>query len=166
MKRYLGLKEINAKPMNRLDYNKFRGWELPEDEDGADEGMLVEYVDGGKANTEEYGGYVSWSPKDVFEKAYREVDGMTFGAAIELIKRGKKIARSGWNGRGMFVFYVSEIDLHPASLSIDVLGEKLVNAGDTIKHQPSMAIKNVNDTISTWVPSVNDVLSEDWCIVE
>ena len=70
MKRYLGVKEINAKPMNRLDYNKFRGWELPADENGEDEGYLVEYIDGGKANTKEYEGYVSWSPKDVFEKAY------------------------------------------------------------------------------------------------
>ena len=71
MQQYIGKKLINAKPMNRLDYNNFRGWELPSDENGADEGYLVEYVDGGKANTDEYEGYVSWSPADVFDRAYR-----------------------------------------------------------------------------------------------
>lgn len=73
MKKYVGMKIINAKPMSRLEYNTFRGWELPADEDGSDEGYLVEYIDGGKANTEQYKGYVSWSPKDVFERAYKEI---------------------------------------------------------------------------------------------
>ena len=40
MMMYIGVKTVNAKPMNRLDYNKFRGWDLPADEDGTDEGML------------------------------------------------------------------------------------------------------------------------------
>lgn len=71
MKRYIGTKVINAKPMNRLEYNEFRGWTLPADENGADEGYLVEYVDGGKPNTPQYAGYVSWSPKEQFEKAYK-----------------------------------------------------------------------------------------------
>lgn len=61
-------------PMNRQEYNDFRGWKLPADEDGTDEGYLVEYVDGGKANTPQYAGYVSWSPKDVFERAYQVAD--------------------------------------------------------------------------------------------
>lgn len=73
MKRYVGMKIVNATPMNRADYNTFRGWQLPADEDGTDEGYLVEYTDGGKANTQAYAGYVSWSPKDVFERAYKEI---------------------------------------------------------------------------------------------
>ena len=71
MKQYIGTKVINAMPMNRQDYNDFRGWTLPEDENGEDEGYLVEYIDGGKANTSQYAGYVSWSPKEVFEHAYK-----------------------------------------------------------------------------------------------
>lgn len=74
MKKYIGTKVINAMPMNRQEYNDFRDWKLPADEDGTDEGYLVEYVDGGKANTPQYAGYVSWSPKDVFEKAYKVAD--------------------------------------------------------------------------------------------
>ena len=70
MKQYIGTKIINAKPMNRLDYNVFRGWALPKDEDGTDEGYLVEYTDGGKPNTKDFAGYVSWSPREQFEQAY------------------------------------------------------------------------------------------------
>lgn len=74
MKKYIGKKEVNAIPMNRQEYNDFRGWKLPDDENGEDEGYLVEYVDGGKANTPQYNGYVSWSPRDVFERAYKPIE--------------------------------------------------------------------------------------------
>lgn len=74
MQRYECYKVVNAKPMTRGDYNIFRGWTLPADEDGADAGYLVEYIDGGKANTSEYTGYVSWSPSDVFERGYKRID--------------------------------------------------------------------------------------------
>lgn len=70
MQRYIGTKIVKAKPMNRLEYNQLRGWELPADENGSDEGMLVEYMDGGKANHPDFSGYISWSPKDVFERSY------------------------------------------------------------------------------------------------
>lgn len=73
MKKYVGMKIINAKPMTRIDYNNFRGWSLPDNENGEDEGYLVEYTDGGNPNTTDYKGYVSWSPKDVFERAYKEI---------------------------------------------------------------------------------------------
>jgi hypothetical protein len=73
MKKYLGIKVVNAVPMNRADYNKLRGWTLPSDENGEDEGYLVEYRDGGPANTSIYKGYISWSPKEVFERSYTEI---------------------------------------------------------------------------------------------
>lgn len=72
-KHYIGTKRVTGTPMNRADYNVYRGWQLPADENGADEGYLVEYVDGGKANDSRHAGYISWSPKDVFERAYKEV---------------------------------------------------------------------------------------------
>ena len=67
---HIGSKAIRAKPMNRQAYNDLRGWTLPADENGADEGMLVEYLDGGPANMAGFEGYVSWSPMDVFNRAY------------------------------------------------------------------------------------------------
>lgn len=64
MKKYVGTKVIEAKEMNRGDYNKYRGWTIPQNENPEDEGYLVKYSDG----------YESWSPKKQFEEAYREFD--------------------------------------------------------------------------------------------
>jgi len=86
MKQYIGVKVINAKPMTRLEYNCFRGWDVPADENPDDEGFLVEYTDGGKANTKEFAGYVSWSPKEIFEKAYIATDDIPDSLTIEHIE--------------------------------------------------------------------------------
>ena len=72
-KTYIGSKVIHAAPINRADYNTLRGWELPADENGEDEGYLVQYADQNDVNVEGFTGYVSWSPKEVFEQAYKTV---------------------------------------------------------------------------------------------
>ena len=69
MKKYKGVKEVNAKPMNRLQYNKLRGWILPENENGSDEDFLVEDLSN-KPNIEGYKGYIQWLPKENFEASY------------------------------------------------------------------------------------------------
>lgn len=67
-----------------------------------------------------------------------------FGGAIYALKQGKKVARNGWNGKGMYVRFVETT----SSLN---------------KH---LELKNVADTFDTWVPSVSDVLAEDWVVLE
>ena len=67
---YIGSKLVMAKPITRLAYNEYRGWELPDDEDGTDEGYLVEYLDGGNPNHPDHAGYISWSPKEQFDNGY------------------------------------------------------------------------------------------------
>ena len=71
-KRYVGTKVVLASPMTRAEYKDYRGWTLPADEDGADAGYLVEYMDGGRPNDSRHAGYISWSPEEVFVNAYRE----------------------------------------------------------------------------------------------
>lgn len=75
MSQYIGTKIVSAKPMSRLAYNDLRGWTVPEDENPEDEGYLVEYAveKNNKQNLKYCKGYVSWSPKDVFEKHYSKV---------------------------------------------------------------------------------------------
>jgi hypothetical protein len=153
MKRYIGTKLINAKPMTRQVYNDFRGWTLPADENGADEGYLVEYVDGGKGNTDHYAGYVSWSPADVFDRAYRPCEGMTFGQALESLKVGQKVARKGWNGKGQWLFMI------PASHWETTRGLELLDG------RPWIGIKTVDDCFMPWVASQSDMLVTDWEIV-
>jgi len=70
MTHYIGTKIVTAAPMTRQEYNDYRGWQLPADEDGTDTGYLVEYLDGGAANHPDHAGYISWSPRAIFESAY------------------------------------------------------------------------------------------------
>ncbi|MDD2267226.1 MW1434 family type I TA system toxin [Sulfuricurvum sp.] len=109
MQQYIGTKIINAKPMNRLEYNQFRGWELPADENGADEVFLVEYVDGGQANTSEFAGYISWSPSEVFENAYKSSGNLSIGDAIVYLGKGYTVTRKIWKEQNLYLRQI-EID--------------------------------------------------------
>ena len=77
-------KTVKAVPMNRKDYNDLRGWSVPSDENPEDEGYLVEYQDDSHKNVEGFDGYISWSPKDVFEKGYRLSETFTDRLKIEM----------------------------------------------------------------------------------
>lgn len=148
--RYIGTKLINAVPMNRLAYNQFRGWALPEDEDGTDEGYLVEYLDGGKPNTPQYAGYVSWSPKDQFDAAYRPTEGMTFGLALEAMQQGKRVSRSGWNGVGLWLEFIPSngVDLAFIRMSYPV-NSRAYPEGARVP----------------WLASQTDMLASDWAVI-
>jgi len=61
-KSYIGAKIIKARPMAKNDFTRMKGGTLDPNEENA-EGYLVEYPDN----------YLSWSPKNVFEEAYREI---------------------------------------------------------------------------------------------
>lgn len=84
MNKYVGTKEVLAKPMTRREYNDYRGWELPSDENPNDEGYLVEYLNGGKPNDARHEGYISWSPVDVFNNAYKPADTFLDRLKLEL----------------------------------------------------------------------------------
>lgn len=71
MQQYTGTKVIKAKEMSRGEYNKLRGWVIPSDENPEDAGYLVEYVGQGNPNHADFSNYISWSPKQVFEEAYK-----------------------------------------------------------------------------------------------
>ncbi len=153
MEKYIGTKMIEAKPMNRGEYNKYRGWNIPEDENPEDEnpedeGYLVKYQDG----------YESWSPKKQFEEAYRDCQGMTFGIALELLKKGLRVAREGWNGKGMFLLYVP-------SEKYGII-EKIglgIPKGNLL---PWIGMKTADGKFVPWLASQADMLAEDWVIVE
>lgn len=147
MKNYIGVKQIKGQPMNLGDYNKSKGWTIPANEDPTREGYEVTYADG----------YVSWSPKEIFEEAYRETTGLTFGLAIEAVKLGKKVARSGWNGKGMWLSYCD-----PYFNSQFTLIEKDIEG----TFAPYIGMKTVDNKYVPWLASQTDVLAEDWLILE
>lgn len=164
MQKYLGTKLVIARPMNRRDYNAYRDWDLPKNEDGSDEGMLVEYVDGGKPNDDRHTGYISWSPLDMFENAYRPIDKLTFGEAIEAMRQGHKVARSGWNGKGMFLYLVQAGRYPPTTpAGHEIAAEQ---ADGLVPYVPYIAMKTVQGDVVPWLASQTDVLAEDWSLVD
>ena len=125
MKRYIGTKIIHA-----------------EREDRENEGYKVVYADG----------YTSWSPKDVFEEAYRECESMTFGLALECLKKGMHICRAGWNGKGMWL----ELQ-RPDEHSKMTLPYVYLNYPADAQNTPGARVP--------WLASQTDMLAEDWRIV-
>ena len=87
---------------------------------------------------------------------------MNFGDALQALKHGQKVAREGWNGKGMFLFLVpgSVFKVNRAPL----LG--IYPEGTEINYRPHIDMKTVDGEIVPWVASQTDVLAEDWCIVE
>lgn len=92
---------------------------------------------------------------------YPEID---FGTALKLMKEGKKLQRKGWNGKGMFVVYQKG---YPEGIPCNKNTAEAwgLNEGDLFKVNPYLQIKNVDGSHSMWVPSINDILAEDWTVV-
>jgi hypothetical protein len=162
MDSYTGTKTVLAMPMSRAEYNTYRGWELPSDEDGSDAGMLVEDTDGGKANHPLHSGYISWSPTGVFERSYKPSGSMTFGMAISAARLGHKVSRAGWNGSGMFAYIVPAAKYKAqTSVIMDMAFEN-----GLIPYREYWALFTAQKDVATWAPSGSDSLAEDWCIVD
>ena len=210
--KYVRIHQVDAEPMTRGDYNKFRGWTIPANENPAEDGYIVKYPDG----------YVSWCPKAQFEnnafsdakdapfrsipdsdqllmllrifhderysncscdeKATRLVQAyyneyvgrpngfLTFGMAIEAMKRGKKVARRGWNGKGMWLC-VPLCDGPTEIPATRVWGkpnaEYALQNGGTVKVMPYVTMKTADGSIVMgWLASQTDMLAEDWEVVE
>ena len=169
MKTYIGTKLIKATPMNRLDYNTMRGWTVPADENPADEGFLVEYLDGGKPNMVGYAGYVSWSPKEQFENAYKPSQNMAFGMALEALRRGLRVTRHGWNAAGMWVTLAGPNEgnkIHAENFwSQNNADFARSQPGFEVVVTPYFTLKNAQNQIAVWVPSTSDCLATDWTIL-
>ena len=89
----------------------------------------------------------------------------SFSTALDWLKRGEKISRKGWNGKNMFVVYQKGYpDGIPCNKNTaEAWGMK---EGELFKCEPYLQIKMVNGSHAMWVPSINDVLSNDWEIYE
>ena len=169
MQLHIGTKQVTAKQMTRQAYNDYRGWTLPADEDGTDEGYLVEYLDGGKPNHQAHAGYISWSPKAQFDAAYRPTTGMTFGLAIEALKAGKRVARAGWNGKGMWLSLSCDgtREVPAENFWSPHNAEHARQSGGKATVLPSITMKTATgEILMGWLASQTDMLAEDWQIVE
>lgn len=85
----------------------------------------------------------------------------SFGSAIEALKQGYKVARIGWNGSGMFAYYVPE-NSYPAQTNI----AKEAFPDGMVPYRAYLALKTAQNDIATWSPSTSDALAEDWMTIE
>lgn len=163
MKTYIGTKVIKARPMTRGEYNEYRSWQMPANEDPNENGYLVEYTDNkGHANDTRHEGYISYCPADVFDISYIEIGQLNFGQAIAALKLGKKVTREGWNGKGMFLYLVPA-NSYPAQTGAakEYWGEKAM-----VPYRAYIAMKTAQEDVVCWTASQSDVLAEDWTIIE
>ena len=152
MKQYIGTKVIQAEPAYRVDGKVFVKANIVPYGYKIEDGYKVVYPDG----------YESWSPKDVFEAAYRATDGMSFGLAIEAAKKGKKITRSGWNGKGMFLYYVPE-GRYPARTDA---AKSIATEDGKVDYGAYIAMKTAQGNVVPWLASQTDMLADDWEVVK
>jgi len=117
---YYGTKRITA-------------WEQEKD---SKPGYAVKYSDG----------YISWSPKDVFEAAYQPITSMSFGHALVALKAGHCVARQGWNGKGMWLELQTPDEHSKMTLSY-------------------IFMTTVQKDRVPWLASQTDMLSNDWQII-
>ncbi len=147
MKTYIGTKIIEAVPAIRKGckvYEKDQPIAMGMVPD--EEGYKVRYPDG----------YESFSPKGAFDDAYHPINGMNFGLAIEALRKGFRVRRRGWNGKGIFI-ELQTPDAYSKMTSpyiyIDTTGLQTQNTEAPKSRVP-------------WLASQTDMLADDWEIVE
>lgn len=86
---------------------------------------------------------------------------MDFSYALDAVKDGHKVSRTGWNGKRMFIFLV------PGSKFIvnrpPLLG--IYPEGTEINYHAHIDMKTADGTIVPWLCSQTDMLAQDWDII-
>ena len=141
-KRYIRVNMVEAEPMTAYEFDDFKKREHSGENC---EGYKVVYDDG----------YVSWCPKARFEEVSREIDRMNFGMAIEAMKKGHKVARKGWNGKGIYI-ELQRPDEHSKMTQPYIY---IVTTG--LQTDNPDAPKG----IVPWLASQTDTMAEDWILV-
>lgn len=81
----------------------------------------------------------------------------SFGEAIKYLKRGMKVARKGWNGKGMYLFKSPKLGCQIYS---EYTGKEINDL------QEFIVMKTADDSLVPWLASQTDMLAEDWVFAE
>ena len=86
-----------------------------------------------------------------------------FGVALDLLKSGEKLARAGWNGKGMFVYLVRGREVPRGSLRNEAHFHYPLEVDGDVKLCDHIDIKAADGSIVVgWLASQTDMLAEDW----
>lgn len=93
------------------------------------------------------------------------INTITFGEALRNMKQGKKVARQGWNGQGMWAVmqkgYPDGIHINKNTAEATGIPE-----GTLMKFRPYFMLFTAQGDFANWVPSGSDIIADDWHIVE
>lgn len=87
---------------------------------------------------------------------------MNFSQALDEIKSGKKVSRSGWNGKNMFVFLVPGSRFKVSRPPL--LG--IYPEGTEIDYHAHVDMRTETGQIVPWLVSQTDLLADDWGVAE
>lgn len=159
---YIRINKVEAEPMTFGEFKtKFHtsggaNQRRPDE----DEGYVITYRKG-QPNE-----YISWCPKAEFDEVSRPVDSMTFGHAIEAMKKGCKVARKGWNGKGMYIWIMPGSAIKNCPNISDPHLAEIDKAEGEIRFLGSVRMRTATgDVLTGWLASQTDMLSEDWVVV-
>ena len=89
-------------------------------------------------------------------------DQSDFAVALRSLKLGSKVARAGWNGKGMFIFLVPGSTFKVSRPPL--LG--IYPEGTEIKYHAHVDMKTADGQVVPWLASQTDLLADDWMVVE
>lgn len=81
----------------------------------------------------------------------------SFSNALEDLKQGFMVAREGWNGKGMFLYYVPAASYPPST----AIAKGAFN-GEPVPYGAYIAMKTAQGNVVPWLASQTDLLSDDW----
>ena len=92
---------------------------------------------------------------------------LTFGAALQALKAGHRIARKGWNGKGMWLAFSPGSKALPAERFWAPQNRRHAEEHGPTDVLPCITMKTVTgEILMGWLASQTDMLAEDWTIVE
>lgn len=187
MKRFRCHKEVDAARIRRVEISADPKEPAAVYIEGSEEPILVEAPRRSRVADAEPGwylvrydgGYLSASPGEIFEEGYTEIDadlpemnlrlrGGSFGWALDRLKAGHRVARSGWNGKGM---WIALGEGHP-NLPADYFWNRHARTfagqnGGVAEVLPYILFKTADGKILMgWLASQSDMLAEDWELVQ
>lgn len=89
---------------------------------------------------------------------------MNFGEALEALRQGKKVARSGWNGRDMWIVLQEG---YPGGIAINANTARATGmpVGTVCSFRPYLMMRDAQGMFVPWLASQTDLLADDWEVV-
>lgn len=84
--------------------------------------------------------------------------GLSFEIALTNLKYGARVAREGWNGKGMFLFLVTGETVTQA------INEQYVDENTSLPVVDAIYMKTADNKLVPWLASQTDILATDWTI--